>query len=51
MVKIYKRLHRSMDTLSFFTCNQWTWSHNNVDMLRHQLTPEDSKVTPTFSSS
>lgn len=44
MVGIYRKLHRSMKTLSFFTCNSWTWSNNNIDILRHQLTPEDLKI-------
>ena len=44
MVKIYRKLHRSMDTLSFFTCNSWTWANNNLELLRHQLTPDDLKV-------
>lgn len=44
MVKTYRKLHRSLDTLSFFTCNSWTWANNNSEILRHQLCPEDLKV-------
>ncbi|KAK7099519.1 hypothetical protein V1264_003647 [Littorina saxatilis] len=44
MVKIYRKLHRSLETLSFFTCNSWTWSNNNLDVLKHQLSPDDLKV-------
>ncbi|KAK7468138.1 hypothetical protein BaRGS_00019969 [Batillaria attramentaria] len=44
MVRIYKKLHRSLDSLTFFTCNSWTWANNNAEMLVHQLTPEDHKM-------
>ncbi|KAK3753857.1 hypothetical protein RRG08_006244 [Elysia crispata] len=44
MVKLYNKLHRSIDCLKFFTCNEWQWSNSNHDMLKHQLLPSDLKV-------
>ncbi|CAE1301746.1 FAR [Acanthosepion pharaonis] len=44
MVKIYNRLHRTMGTLTYFTCHSWEWTYNNLDMLKNQLLPEDRKV-------
>ncbi|XP_076450898.1 fatty acyl-CoA reductase 1-like [Babylonia areolata] len=44
MMRIYNKLHKALDTLSFFTSNSWTWSNNNLDMLRHHLSPEDLKT-------
>ncbi|XP_005099500.2 fatty acyl-CoA reductase 1 [Aplysia californica] len=44
MVRLYNKLHRSIDVLKFFTCNEWQWSSTNHDMLKHQLTPLDQKM-------
>lgn len=44
MVKLYNKLHRSIDCLKFFTCNEWQWSNSNHDMLKHQLLPSDLKM-------
>ncbi|KAL8580694.1 hypothetical protein ACOMHN_004735 [Nucella lapillus] len=44
MVKVYRRLHKAIDTLTFFTSNSWTWDSNNLDIIQHQLSPEDLKT-------
>jgi fatty acyl-CoA reductase len=44
MVRLYNKLHRSIECLKFFTLNEWHWANSNQYMLRHQLTPADLKV-------
>lgn len=44
MVKLYNKLHRSIECLKFFTCNEWQWATSNHDMLKRQLTPADFKT-------
>lgn len=44
MVKLYNKLHRSIECLKFFTCNEWQWANTNHDMLKHQLLPADLKT-------
>ncbi|XP_055899843.1 fatty acyl-CoA reductase 1-like [Biomphalaria glabrata] len=44
MVKLYNRLHRSIESLKFFTSNEWQWANSNHDMLKHQLCPADLKT-------
>ena len=44
MVRIYNKLHKAMTTLNFFTHNEWTWMHKNMDLLKHAMSPEDQKV-------
>jgi fatty acyl-CoA reductase len=41
MVQIYKKLHRSVDTMNYFTKRSWEWTHENPDILRGAMTPED----------
>ncbi|XP_033752679.1 fatty acyl-CoA reductase 1-like isoform X1 [Pecten maximus] len=43
MVKIYNKLHRAMDSLTFFITHSWEWTYNNLDMLKSQMSPEDMK--------
>ncbi|OWF43207.1 fatty acyl-CoA reductase 1-like isoform X2 [Mizuhopecten yessoensis] len=43
MVKIYNKLHRAMNSLTFFTTHSWEWTYNNLDMLKSQMTPEDKR--------
>jgi len=45
MVKLYNRLHRSINCLTYFTMQSWEWTNNNLDMLVSQMSPEDRKVT------
>ncbi|XP_052218054.1 fatty acyl-CoA reductase 1-like isoform X2 [Dreissena polymorpha] len=44
MVRIYNKLHRSMNCLTYFTMQSWEWTYNNLDMLVSQLSPEDRKT-------
>ncbi len=44
MVRIYNKLHKAMTTLNFFTHNEWTWTHKNMDVLKSAMSPEDQKV-------
>ncbi|WAR03112.1 FACR1-like protein [Mya arenaria] len=44
MVKIYNKLHRSMNTLTYFTVQSWEWTYSNLDMLVSQMSPEDRKT-------
>lgn len=43
MVRIYRKMHKEMNVLKFFTMRDWTWSHSNVDMLRSHMSSEDQK--------
>lgn len=44
MVNVYNKLHRAMNMLEYFTCSEWNWSHNNLDLLKAAMTPEDQRV-------
>ena len=41
MVKIYNKLHRLLQTISFFTTQSWEWTYKNLDMLNTQLSADD----------
>lgn len=43
MVKIYNKLHRSINCLTYFTMQSWEWTYNNLEMLVSQMSPEDRK--------
>lgn len=43
MVKIYNKLHRSINCLTYFTMQSWEWTYNNLDMLVSHMSPEDRK--------
>lgn len=45
MVKIYTKLHKSMEILEYFTTRSWDWTHANLDALKSSMTPEDQKVS------
>lgn len=45
MVNMYNKLHKTITTLDFFTHNQWTWTHENTDLLIQSMTPEDREVS------
>ena len=44
MVRMYAKLHKSMETLEYFTTRSWEWTHGHLDQLKSQMTPEDQKV-------
>ncbi|CAG5132484.1 unnamed protein product [Candidula unifasciata] len=44
MVRLYHKLHRSIDCLKFFTLNEWHWANSNQYMLRQQLSQADQKI-------
>ena len=44
MVRMYAKLHKSMEILEYFTTRSWEWTHGHLDMLKSQMTPEDQKV-------
>lgn len=44
MVKIYTKLHKSMEILEYFTTRSWDWTHANLDALKSSMTPEDQKT-------
>ena len=44
MVRIYNKLHRSLWTIGWVLLRDWEWTHNNLDMLISNMSPEDKKV-------
>jgi len=44
MVKIYNKLHKAMRILEYFTIRSWEWTHDNSDLLKQDLNPEDQKT-------
>eukprot|EP00058_Branchiostoma_floridae_P005510 XP_002590998.1 hypothetical protein BRAFLDRAFT_69451 [Branchiostoma floridae] len=44
MVRLYDKLHKSLDSLDWFTCRGWDWSNTNVMKLQRQLSEEDRKM-------
>lgn len=44
MVKIYKKLHRSMETLEWFTTHTWNWTHDNTNLLKKHMSERDLKT-------
>jgi len=44
MVKIYKKLHKGMEVLEFFTRTSWDWTHAHMDMLKSVMSPDDQKT-------
>lgn len=43
MVRIYRKIHKELDVLKFFTVRDWNWTHGNVEMLRTHMSAEDQK--------
>ncbi|XP_076750890.1 fatty acyl-CoA reductase wat [Xylocopa sonorina] len=43
MLKIYKRIHKFMDVLDYFSTREWKFSNDNVKMLVNKLTDKDRK--------
>jgi len=44
MVQTYTKLHKSMETLEYFTTRSWEWTHGQMDSLKGHMTPDDQKV-------
>ncbi|CAH1256360.1 FAR1 [Branchiostoma lanceolatum] len=44
MVRLYDKLHKSLESLDWFTCRGWDWSNTNVMKLQRQLSEEDRKL-------
>jgi len=44
MVRIYQRLHKSMENLEWFTTRSWTWTHDNSNLLLKHMSEEDRKT-------
>ncbi|KAK6191389.1 hypothetical protein SNE40_003093 [Patella caerulea] len=44
MVKVYNKLHRSMESLSYFTSHSWEWTNGNHDLLKSRLSEVDRKM-------
>ena len=44
MVKVYERLHRSINVLEWFTTHEWKFSNDNILMLNDQLQSVDKDV-------
>jgi fatty acyl-CoA reductase len=44
MVRMYAKLHKSMEILEYFTTRSWEWTHSHLDTLKSQMTAEDQKT-------
>ena len=44
MVRMYAKLHKSMEILEYFTMRSWEWTHGHLDTLKSQMSTEDQKV-------
>jgi fatty acyl-CoA reductase len=42
MMSLYRKLHRSVDTLSFFTARHWEWEVRSLIHLQQAMTPHDT---------
>ena len=45
MVKIYKRLNKSMTSLEYYRTRSWTWTQRNLDCVVDALSPSDLDVS------
>ena len=43
-MKIYEKLHKSVDATSFFRTRQWKFSNQNVQQLWSVISEEDRKI-------
>ncbi|XP_078047829.1 fatty acyl-CoA reductase wat isoform X4 [Augochlora pura] len=41
MMKLYKKIHKFMDVLNYFTTNQWTFTNDTVKAVINKMSPED----------
>ncbi|XP_060821876.1 fatty acyl-CoA reductase wat isoform X2 [Bombus pascuorum] len=41
MLKIYKKIHKFMDVLNYFSIHEWKFSNNNIRELLNKMTEED----------
>lgn len=44
MIKVYKKIHKFSNVISFFCTNEWTFSNRNVQRLWHQLDAKDQQL-------
>ena len=51
MVRMYAKLHKSMEILEYFTTRSWEWTHGHLDLLKSQMTAEDQKVGTIYCRS
>ena len=49
MVRMYAKLHKSMEILEYFTTRSWEWTHGHLDLLKSQMTAEDQKVGTIYA--
>ncbi|XP_076471448.1 fatty acyl-CoA reductase 1-like [Babylonia areolata] len=45
-VRIQDKLWKAVNTLEYFTCNQWNFRNDNIFMLLNRLSSEDRKTFP-----
>ncbi|XP_042907021.1 putative fatty acyl-CoA reductase CG5065 [Parasteatoda tepidariorum] len=43
LIPIYKKLHRAIQCLEYFTTHEWTFNSSNVSNLLEKLSPQDKK--------
>ncbi|XP_076178777.1 fatty acyl-CoA reductase wat [Ptiloglossa arizonensis] len=41
MLKIYRKIHKFMDVLNYFTMKEWTFQNDTYKRMLHSMTPED----------
>lgn len=46
MLKVYKRIHKFMDVLDYFSTREWKFSNDNVKMLANKLSDKDRQQFP-----
>ncbi|KAK0079381.1 hypothetical protein PV325_001342 [Microctonus aethiopoides] len=44
LLKIYKKIHRFMDVLNYFSTKQWTFGNNRMNSLIKRLHPKDKEI-------
>ncbi|XP_064634535.1 fatty acyl-CoA reductase 1-like isoform X2 [Lineus longissimus] len=44
MVWVYSKLHRSIDTLAYFTTRSWEWTNHNSHLLDSNMTADEQKM-------
>lgn len=46
LLKIYKKIHKFMDVLNYFTTKEWDFSNDRVNALIEKMTPQDREIFP-----
>lgn len=44
MLNVYKKIHKFMDVLNYFTTQEWTFKNDNVNGLASKLSSKDRKL-------